>query len=259
MEQVQSLQQPDSSSMISIIRFTGSPHKANVFTIPLLERFDALLNRVEEETTRPGSLIIIGSGRFFSAGFDLKALTGQSHGGDNDDDDDDDSEGRKSGPELVWSSWRILARLLVFPLPTIAVFNGHAFGLGFFIGMACDHRIMVQTQTQQQSYFLCLPEITIGLPLGEGFAALAKCKLSKRALKESALTGKKWTCREAMDHEIVDIIADDDDGGGDKIPQVALDLAERLLSTSEKGNLSAIKEEIYGETRNVLLRAKSKL
>lgn len=237
---------------VCVITLTGASHKANVFTIPLLERLNSLLDEVEEQHL-PCSLVFTGSGKFFSAGFDLQSLTGAPH---KKTGTSEMKNKTSAGNKLVNMSWQVLARLLVFPAPTISLFNGHAFGLGLFLGLACDHRIMVENT----KVFLCLPEITIGLPLGSGFAALAKCKMNPIALRTSALTGKKWTYREALEAGIVDAVVSPPTGN--TVPQQVLEMAAKLVSTSEKGNLSQIKMELYHETYGVLTqatRARSKL
>lgn len=40
--------------------------------------------------------------------------------------------------------------------------------------------------------FLCFPELGLGMPLSTPFAELAKAKLSKAALREAVLTGKRY-------------------------------------------------------------------
>lgn len=227
---------------VCVITFTGTPHKANVFTIPLLQRLNSLLDQVEEQT--PCSLVLTGTGKFFSAGFDLQSLTGAPHNKKNDNKESKDKTPK--GTELVNYSWQVLARLLVFPAPTFALFNGHAFGLGLFLGLACDHRIMME----HSKGFLCLPEISIGLPLGSGFAALAKCKMNPGSLRTSALTGKKWTYRDALREGLIDAVVPK--SSTDRVSKEVLAMAEQLVSTSEKGNLSQIKMELYQETYAVL-------
>jgi len=232
---------------VFIITLTGSPHRANVFSIPLLRHLSQLLDEIEVED-EPCSLLFVGRGeKFFSAGFDLKALTGG-----------DASQGRI----LVEYSWKILARLLVFPAPTFAVFNGHAFGLGLFLGLACDHRIMTthssltsvdDSSRNKKGGKLCLPEITIGLPLGRGFAALAKCKMTQDALRTSALTGKQWSAHEALRAGIIDAIVPVPAEQTSIVPTEALEMAQRLVSTATKGNLPLIKMELYRETYNILM------
>lgn len=238
---------------VYVLTFTGAPHKANVFSIPLLQRLNQCLDEVEANT--PCALIITGAGKFFSAGFDLEALTGETFGKNNGKDDDSATGKHKTvqGQELVNFSWIVLSRLLVFPVPTIALFNGHAFGLGLFIGLACDHRIMVKNP----AIFLCLPEVNIGLPLGQGFAALAKCKMNPSALRTSALTGKQWNYQEALQHGIIDAVVPN--VANHSVPPEAMEMAEKLIATSKKGNLRKIKIELYRETYDILAQRSSRL
>ena len=245
---------------VCVITFTGNPHKANIFTMPLLQRLNVLLDQVEEQT--PCSLVLTGSGKFFSAGFDLQSLTGVPHSHKNKNESENNKKNNKNDrmPQrnvLVNYSWQVLARLLVFPAPTLALFNGHAFGLGLFIGLACDHRIMMM-EGDSISGFLCLPEITIGLPLGSGFAALAKCKMAPGTLRTSALTGKKWTYHEALKEGLIDAVVPKVSTKNNEpvdLPKEVLEMAEQLVSTSEKGNLSQIKMELYHETYAILTAA----
>ena len=251
---------------VFVLTLTGIPNRANVFDGRLVQRLIHLLDRVEEKEKGKGALILMGNGEFFSAGFDVKALTGAKSVSEQ-------KRGKsrtpsRQGQQLVEQTWRVLARLLVFPVPTIAVFNGHAFGLGFFLGMACDHRLMITedkpqpNSSKKKTFFLCLPEIHLGLPLGEGFAALAKCKLPINALRLSALTGKRWTAQQAKNYGIIDQIVTPPrpstlSDAGAVPPQQALRLAEQLIVTSERGSLSSIKMELYGDAYKVLNQASS--
>jgi len=253
---------------VCVITLTGTPHKANVFDLPLLQHLDRLLTLVEQEYM-PCTLIIRGQGnKFFSAGFDLQALTGSGHrssknnqknsntNNNNNNSSTNNNSSSKATPKsvqgdaLINFSWQVLNRLLVFPAPTICLLNGHAFGLGLFLALACDYRIMMMTAGQKGGTLLCLPEITIGLPLGSGFAALAKCKLTPQTLRTAALTGKQFTANEAFKAGIVDGTVPFSD---QEISPYVLKLAKQLVTTATKGNLSLIKQELYHETQAVLL------
>ncbi|KAG7351462.1 NAD-binding 3-hydroxyacyl-CoA dehydrogenase [Nitzschia inconspicua] len=272
----------NSNNTIFVMTMTGTPHKANVFSIPLIQRLDRLLDEVEDNL--PCTLVLQGNGQFFSAGFDLNALTGTSHRPPKNKKNSTNQQQQQQtstqpqpppqGERLVEQSWKVLARLLVFPAPTIALMNGHAFGLGLFLALACDHRVMLEPREQKlgksnssPTRLLCLPEITIGLPLGSGFAALAQCKMRNDTLRSAALTGKQFNTVEALHAGLIDAIipaeSDNNKHNNDNdnysiLPKRIVEMAEHLVPTSTKGNLSAIKMELYGETYQKLVTGKSR-
>ncbi|MGL5442107.1 MAG: enoyl-CoA hydratase/isomerase family protein, partial [[Mycobacterium] stephanolepidis] len=95
----------------------------NRFTTANIEQINALLDEVLADET-PSALVVTGSGKFFSNGLDVDFL------GANPD-------------KLSWyitEVQKILARFLVFPTPTVAAVNGHAFGAGAMVALACDYR-----------------------------------------------------------------------------------------------------------------------
>jgi enoyl-CoA hydratase/carnithine racemase len=274
------------TSIVYIIQFTGVPNKANVFSKPLVQRLDHLLDTVEENL--PCTLVLTGNGNFFSAGFDIQALTGQPRNSKTNNNNNNRSDLKQKqkqsqqkhdtssrGHELVKYTWTVLARILVFPAPTITVFNGHAFGLGLFLGLACDHRVMIDENQHNTKTYLCLPEVSIGLPLGSGFAALAKCKMTPSTLRTSALTGKRFNPKEALKAGLIDALipttsslsfspskGKEDDmqtltkNNNDNtiiVPTQVMEIAKELTTTSEKGTLPAIKMELYGETYKKLM------
>ena len=67
----------------------------------------------------------------------------------------------------------LLGRMLMFPMPTIAVVSGHAYAGGLFFALAHDVRIK-----NADVGVLCMSEINIGLSLGPGFGKIIQhtCK-----------------------------------------------------------------------------------
>mmetsp|Transcript_60560 Transcript_60560/g.131249 ORF Transcript_60560/g.131249 Transcript_60560/m.131249 type:complete len:244 (-) Transcript_60560:102-833(-) len=138
---------------------------------------------VAEKHPHPKSLVVAGQGKFFCNGLDVEWL----------------DKNPKGVPELLESFWRVLARLLVMDCRTVCALNGHAFGAGVFLALACDYRIM---RTKQG--FVNFPELNLGMPLSKGFAELAKAKLSPSALRVGVLAGKRFGSTEAVTIGIVD-------------------------------------------------------
>ena len=108
-----------------------------------------------------------------------------------------------SNPEgtapMIESVWRLLGRLLVLDCRTVAAINGHAFGAGLFLALACDYRIM-----RTQRGFVNFPELNLGMRLAKGFAEISKAKLTTATLREGVLTGKRYGSGDAVRAGIVD-------------------------------------------------------
>jgi enoyl-CoA hydratase/carnithine racemase len=115
------------------------------------------------------ALILTNQGKFFSNGLDLKFL------GENNSS--------KVTSELVSTFNTFLARLLTFPVTTVAAMNGHSFGTtgfhsplktvgaGLFAALACDFRVF-----NSERGWCCFPLAEISLLPGAGFTSLARCQ-----------------------------------------------------------------------------------
>jgi len=130
--------------------------------------------RVVEDAPHPKSLVITGVGKFFSNGFEIGAFEGKQ------------TVMAAEYPFMV-AFWRILARLLTLDCHAVCAINGHAFGAGLFLALACDWRVM---RTHQG--FVCFPELNLGMSLLPPFAELAKAKLSAPTLREGVLAGCRY-------------------------------------------------------------------
>uniref|UniRef100_A0A7S4HRZ7 Enoyl-CoA hydratase/isomerase family protein n=1 Tax=Odontella aurita TaxID=265563 RepID=A0A7S4HRZ7_9STRA len=145
----------------------------------------SLSNAVEkvEAASHPKALIIRGVGKFFSNGLDLDWMMANPTG---------------TGA-MIESFWRILARILILDCRTVAAINGHAFGAGLFLALACDFRVM-----RTERGYLCWPELNLGMRLAKGFAELSKAKASQATLREGVLTGKRYGSLDALQAGLID-------------------------------------------------------
>merc|ERR1719223_1201602 len=96
--------------------------------------------------------------------------------------------------------WIFLSRVLVMNCHTVAAINGHNFGAGLFLSMACDWRIM-----RTQKGFCNFPELNLGMRLSKPFAELAKCKLSPDTLRSGVLMGKRFNSADGIKAGIIDV------------------------------------------------------
>lgn len=194
-----------------------------------LDAFNATLDEVER-SEGPAALVTIGEDRFYSTGLDLGWLATQA------------------GPDIrafLTDLHLLLARLLVFPMPTVAALNGHAFAAGAFLAFAHDFRVM-----REDKGFVCLPEIDLamGQSLTPGFYAVLDAHLPRPAVHEMLMTGRRYNASEALDRQLVSTIVSE----GEVLSR-SLDMA-RALASKHRATFGALKEGLY-ESALVTLRA----
>ncbi|XP_038067925.1 enoyl-CoA delta isomerase 2, peroxisomal-like isoform X2 [Patiria miniata] len=160
----------------------------NRLNINSLRAMNAVLDQVESnESTK--ALIITGVGKYFSCGLDLAWLSKQ----------DDDTL------TTFFSAFdQFLARLLVYPMPTVAAINGHAYAAGGFMAVACDYRIM-----RTQRGWFCFPEINIKLPLQPPTVEMIRMKIRDNLVfRDLVMYGQRVTGEEAKEKGVVDKCVD---------------------------------------------------
>ena len=173
----------------------------------------------------PRALILTGSGKNFSQGLDLAAMSTM-----------EPSVSRA----FVDDCMRALGRLLVFPMPVVSAVNGHAFGLGAMLVLASDYSVM-----REDRGFFCLPEIDLGMGLIPSMNALVTRKMSRRAVRDLLLTGKRVGGREAAEYGIVDTPAMEQEllATARELPRAMMGKDRKALVELKTGINSAILSE----------------
>lgn len=64
---------------------------------------------------------------------------------------------------------RLFGRMTAFPMPTVAILNGHAFAGGCMFALSHDYRIM-----NSKRGFVCMNEVELGFPLPPGMNAVCQ-------------------------------------------------------------------------------------
>jgi len=141
--------------------------------------------------------------------------------------------------ELISSILSLFGRLLIFPIPTIAVLNGHAFGAGLFVALACDWRFQ-----RKDRGFLNFPKVNLGLPLS-GFSSLVT-KLPKGS-ERLVLTGERIAAPEALRYGIVDFIETEEN----IIPAAIKHGAS--ISGKNRANYTVLKRELWPNIYDTLV------
>jgi enoyl-CoA hydratase/carnithine racemase len=184
-----------------------------------LDGMQAALDAVEADAGA-GALVTAGEGKFYSNGLDLDWLLGD--------------EGEPMAP-FVAEVERLLARLLAFPMVTVAACNGHTFAAGAMLALAHDFRVM-----RADRGFFCLPEVDIKIPFTAGMNALIMTRLPLPTAHEVMITGKRYGGEAAAARSIVDRAVAEDEV-----------LATAVEMAAESGGkdrlvLRMIKERMYG-------------
>ncbi|MGM7645629.1 enoyl-CoA hydratase-related protein [Nocardia sp. JW2] len=187
----------------------------NRFSPDWIDSVNAQLDTIEQEAQ---GLITVGSGKFYSNGLDLEWLMAN---GDR-------------GEWYVGRVQELFARILTFPLPTVAAVNGHAFGAGAMLATAHDFRIM----RADRGYY-CFPEVDIDIPFTPGMAALIQAKLGPQAAVTAMTTGHRFGGPDALAAGLVDATATE--------TELVADAATKLTPILGKNpaTLAAIKNTMY--------------
>jgi enoyl-CoA hydratase/carnithine racemase len=153
------------------IRVLHLGDERNEFDADFVAKLDEMLRSIEDDPDAT-ALITTASGKHYSNGFDLTFL------------------GSLELDELMAfmdRTSRALGRLLVFPVPTVAAVNGHAFGIGALLALAHDQRV----QNAERGWF-CLPEVDLKMRFNPFQLAIVTGKLSRPTANEAVLSGRRY-------------------------------------------------------------------
>lgn len=96
----------------------------------------------------------------------------------------------------------VVSRIMLFPAPTVAAVNGHAFGLGAFVVLAHDQAVM-----REDRGFICLPEVHLQMSFPRSLMSLLKATLSSATRRRAVLAGHRFSGPECVEAGIVDAVA----------------------------------------------------
>ncbi|PBC43611.1 enoyl-CoA hydratase [Rhodococcus sp. ACPA4] len=195
----------------------------NRFSPDWLDSVDKLLDQALGEGAH--ALITTATGKFYSNGLDLDWL----------------------GAHTDKANWHVqqvqslFARMLTFPMPTVAAVNGHAFGAGAMLGVAHDYRVM----RDDRGYY-CFPEVDINIPFTEGMAALIQAKLSPASAVVAMTTGRRYGGSDALAAGLVDATA-----SAEALTTKAIDIVAPI-GPKNPGTLGSIKSTMFASVVTAL-------
>jgi len=161
------------------------PQALNALSFATIELLGTTLDRVAQMDVR--GLIVTGAGKAFCAGADIKELRGRSL-----------AEQRRG----IERGQAVFAKLDALPVVSLAVINGHAFGGGLELALACTLRIAARSAR------MALPEIKLGLIPGYGGTQRLPRIVGEARALDMILSGRTVEAEEAyrigLLHRLVD-------------------------------------------------------
>ncbi|KAH7320806.1 ClpP/crotonase-like domain-containing protein [Stachybotrys elegans] len=187
----------------------------NRLTTSFCKALLAALDVLEFGPYKPGVVVTTsGIPKFYSNGLDLEHAIA--------------TEGYWA---LMYSVWK---RLLTYPMPTLALLNGHAFAGGLMLAMAHDYRLAPSPKG-----FLCVNELLFGAPLKPPMAAIFRHKLPPSTFRTLVLEAHRYDAQQALDAGIVDGIAS---SLGDALAFIA---SRQLTDKPKSGIYPVLKAEMH--------------
>lgn len=191
--------------------------KANVFTFEVLDAIDAALGRAESEQS---AVVLVGRPGRFSAGFDLKTMTGSMDG----------------ARRLLGRGAEIGLRLYGSPLPVVLGVTGHALAMGGIMLACGDVRIGAEGP-----FKIGLNEVAIGMPVPEFAVELCRDRLTPRAFDRAVQLARIHSPSEAFEAGFLDEVVD-----ADAVEQRCVEVAEELGRTLHPGAFRRTRSTVRG-------------
>lgn len=170
------------------LRLARAP--VNALNAELINALDAAITLAETEAAAGASLralVISGNPKLFSAGLDLREITGPI----------------ETARTLVLAFSQLQLRLARCSLPLIAAITGHSPAGGAVIAILCDHRIMAKGAAR-----IGLNEVQVGLYPGETIFRCYERILGTAKAANFLTRGAMLTAGEAFAAGLVDELVD---------------------------------------------------
>ena len=174
------LTMPDSDIALLTMAGEGRPFVLNRRT---MAEMNTLLDEVERR--RPRALVIIGEGKFFCAGADIKEMLAM--------------DGRELH-EWALLGGRLNTRLEALEMPVIAAVNGMALGGGCELALACDLRCASMAAR------FAVPEVTLGTICGAGGTQRLPRLIGETRAKQLIFTGQTISADTALEWGLVNSV-----------------------------------------------------
>jgi enoyl-CoA hydratase/carnithine racemase len=161
--------------------------------------------RVLETSDGVGAVVLTGTGKFFTFGFDIPEFLAYS---------------KPEFTKFLTDFTDLYRQIFMFPKPVVAGMNGHTIAGGCMLALACDRRVMARGKAK-----ISLNEITFGASVFAGCAAMLRACVGQRTAEEILYSGDMYGADDALSVGLVDRVAPSDELLG-----VAVEEARTLAS-----------------------------
>lgn len=162
----------NSQDKVTLINFDDG--KVNVLNESSLKA----LIQAFDDSRDAGAVVLMGGGKCFSAGLDLKTMI---------------TLDKPQLNSLLQLFSDLLIKILDFPCPVVAAVNGHAIAGGAVLTLCCDYAVGVEQELK-----IGLSEVAVGMPLPTLVVELARNRLSAPRLTEAVLFGRLYSWEDAL-------------------------------------------------------------
>ena len=179
--------------------------KVNALNEPMVEELQNSLQELEKDENIT-SVILTGSEKFFSFGFDVPEFLNYS---------------KSDFIRFLEKFTNFYTYLFLFPKPIVAALNGHTIAGGCMLATACDLRLMVTGKAR-----ISLNEITFGAPVPAGSLEMLKYCVGSRNAQSIVYSGAMYSAEEAFELGLVDQVSSEDSLAEDA-RKIAQELAQK--------------------------------
>ena len=179
--------------------------KVNALNEPMVEELQNSLQELEKDENIT-SVILTGSEKFFSFGFDVPEFLNYS---------------KSDFIRFLEKFTNFYTYLFLFPKPIVAALNGHTIAGGCMLATACDLRLMVTGKAR-----ISLNEITFGAPVLAGSLEMLKYCVGSRNAQSIVYSGAMYSAEEAFELGLVDQVSSEDSLAEDA-RKIAQELAQK--------------------------------
>lgn len=160
---------------VAVVTMNGGENRHNP---EFVRDFLAALDAVESDQGASAVVVTSSDPKSWSQGIDLSWILDRLP----------TEEGRDEVRDFLRGLDRMFARVLTFPMPTIAALTGHTFGDGAILACCFDFRFV-----RGDRGFFCFPEVDLNIPFLPGMMAIVKAAVPEPAFTRFVLEGRRVT------------------------------------------------------------------